>query len=67
MARNFTATVKEGQVGDPCRVYFETSEDIGDGDRTFVLTLQPGTDINDAREVAKLLNAKVREVRLQKY
>lgn len=58
--RNFTATVKERDVGEPCFVVLEV-----DGEpsaRHVVLDLPEGSGFKDAQEVAQLLNRAVVKV-----
>lgn len=49
--RNFTATVKERDVGQPCFVVLETDNEPGA--RHVVLDFPEGTGIDDAQEVAR--------------
>lgn len=60
--RNFTATVKERDVGQPCFVVLEL--DAEPNSRHVVLDLPKGTAIEDAEEVARLLNRKVEKARI---
>lgn len=60
--RNFTATVKERSVGEPCFVVIELSAEPAS--RHVVLDLAEGTDYEDARAIANLLNASVTTARI---
>ena len=63
--RNFAATVKERQVGEPCRIVFELDSDIGlADDRWITLNMPEGTGLAEAKEVAQMLNAKVARISL---
>lgn len=53
--RNFTATVKEREVGQPCFVVLELKDRIG---------LPEGTGLDEARAMARMLNDTVETVRL---
>lgn len=55
--RNFTATVKERQAGQPCFVVLELQAEPSS--RHVVLHLREGTGIEDAEEIARLLNRNV--------
>ncbi len=63
--RNFTATVKEREVGQPCFVVLELKDRIGlpEG-RDVTLNLPEGTGLDEARAVARMLNETVETVRL---
>jgi hypothetical protein len=64
--RNFTATVKERDVGQPCFVVFEPAEAIGlPADRQVVLDMPEGSGLEEARAVARLLNDQVAAIRLK--
>jgi len=60
--RNFTATVKERDVGQPCFVVLELKAEPNS--RHVVLNLPQGTTIEDAEEVARLLTRKVESARI---
>jgi hypothetical protein len=60
--RNFTATVKERDVGQPCFVVLEL--DAEPHSRHVVLDFPDGTTIEDAKEVARILNRKVAKARI---
>lgn len=63
--RNFTATVKEREVRQPCYVVLELEGDIGlPQDRCITLNLPDGTGLDEARTVARILNETVATVRL---
>ena len=63
--RNFRATVKERDAGQPCFVAVELSDDIGlPKDRWITLNLPEGTGFEEARAVAKMLNETVEAIRL---
>lgn len=57
--RNFTATVKERNPGEPCFVVIELAAEPAS--RHIVLNLAEGTDYEDARAIANQLNAIVRD------
>ena len=63
--RNFTATVKEREAGQPCFVMLEPKDSTGlpDG-RTITLDLREGTGLGEALAVAKTLNEAVATVSL---
>lgn len=58
--RNFVATVKERDVGQPCFVVLELTTEPQS--RHIVLNFPEGTTIEDAEEVAKLLTHKIKKV-----
>lgn len=60
--RNFTATVKERNAGEPCFVVIELGAEPAS--RHVVLNLEEGTDYEDARAIANLLNASVTTARI---
>lgn len=63
--RNFTATVKEREVGQPCYVALELHSDVGlPREKWITLNLPEGTGLEDAKAVARLLNDAVETVRL---
>lgn len=63
--RNFTATVKEREEGQPCYVALELDSDIGlPRDRWITLNLRDGTGVDEANAVASMLNGAVSSVRL---
>lgn len=63
--RNFTATVKEREVGQPCYVALELKGGIGlPADRCLTFDMPEGTGIEEAQAVARMLNDKVAAVRL---
>lgn len=63
--RNFTATVKEREVGQPCYVALELKGDIGlPADRWVTLNLPEGTGLEEAKALARMLNDTVETVRL---
>lgn len=65
MRRNFTATVKEREVGQPCYVALELKDDIGlPTDRWITLNLPEGTGLDEARALANMLNDTGATVRL---
>lgn len=63
--RNFTATVKEREAGQPCFVVLEPNDQtalpVG---RTIALELREGTGASEALAVAKTLNEAVAAVSL---
>lgn len=63
--RNFTASVKERDVEQPCFVVLELKDRIGlpEG-RDVTLNLPEGTGLDEARTVARILNDIVEAVRL---
>lgn len=64
MQRNFVATVKERDVGQPCFVALELHVDIGlPSGREITLDLPEGTGLDEARAVATMLNKSVAAVR----
>ena len=65
MMRNFTATVKEREAGQPCFVVLEPKDAIGlPADRQVALDMPEGTDLEAARAVARMLNDQVATIRL---
>ena len=63
--RNFTATVKEREVGQPCYVALELHSDVGlPRDKWITLNLPEGTGLEEAKAVARMLNDAVETVRL---
>ena len=63
--RNFTATVKERDVGQPCFIVLEPGAAIGlPADRQVVLDMPEGSGLEEARAVARMLNDKVKTIRL---
>ena len=60
--RNFVVTVKERQAGEPCFLVFETYDDIGLGKKQVTLHLPIGTGIEEAKALAKSLNAGVAKI-----
>ncbi|MBY5630414.1 hypothetical protein HFO42_20205 [Rhizobium leguminosarum] len=65
MSRNFVVTVKERGPDEPCFVQFELHADIGlKTDQLITLDLAPGTTIDDAKELASLLNSKAIKISL---
>lgn len=65
MSRNFVATVKERGADEPCFVQFELHDDIGlKADALITLDLATGTTIDDAKELASLLNSKAIKISL---
>lgn len=57
MTRNFVVTVKERQVNQPCFLVFEPHEEINlDENQSIVFDMPDGTNISDARKIAKMLN-----------
>lgn len=63
--RNFTATVKEREVGQPCYVALELKSDIGlPANKWLTLNLPEGTGLEEAKAVARMLNESVEAVRL---
>lgn len=58
--RNFTATVKEREEGQPCFVVIEMTAEHGDAYP--VLYLRDGTNFADAQTLARLLNGSVERV-----
>lgn len=64
MHRNFVATVKERDVGEPCFVVLELNDDIGlPNDLAITLNLPDGTGFDEARAVASMLNETIESVR----
>ncbi len=60
--RNFTATVKERDIDQPCFVVIELIAEPSE--RHIVLDLPAGTTIEDAQEIAQILNRKVARARI---
>ncbi|MDJ0275987.1 hypothetical protein QLH51_04105 [Sphingomonas sp. 2R-10] len=60
--RNFTATVKERDVDQPCFVVIEL--DAEPSERHIVLDLPAGTTIEDAQDVARMLNRRIERARI---
>lgn len=60
--RNFTATVKERDVDQPCFVVIEL--DAEPSERHIVPDLPAGTTIEDAQEVTRILDHKVERARI---
>lgn len=60
--RNFVATVKERNPGEPCFVVIELEAEPAS--RHPVLNLADGTDYEDARAIANLLNSTVANARI---
>jgi hypothetical protein len=58
MSRNFMVTVKDRQRDEPFFLAFETYDDVGLGKKVVMLDLQPGIDIEEAKELARRLNAQ---------
>ena len=62
--RNFTATVKESEAGQPCFVVLEPKEAIGlPADRQVAFDMPEGSGLEEALAVARKLNDSVRAVR----
>lgn len=63
--RNFTATVKEREAGQPCFIVLEPNEAIGlPTDMQVALDMPEGSDLEAARAVARMLNDQVATIRL---
>ena len=60
--RNFTATVKERNAGEPCFVVIELGREPAS--RHVVLNLAEGSDYEDARAIANLFNETVATARI---
>jgi hypothetical protein len=55
----FVAIVKERDRDQPCFVVIEAYDDIGIDGKQITLNLPDGTDIEDAKALARYLNDKV--------
>ena len=64
MSRNYVAEVKERDVGEPCFLLLNLSEDIGLGDKTVIIDLPKGTGIAEAKTLRDALHGSEASIEL---